>query len=85
MAQYSTRRFHSHSTHCGMSVRPPPSSFPLIPPSFQISSKSVALAPDSFAFTGIKQWNSLPRKIKEIDSIAVFKSKLKEYLFSRYD
>ena len=48
-------------------------------------SKSVASAPDSFAFTGIKQWNSLPRRIKEIDSIAVFKSKLKEYLFSRYD
>ena len=48
-------------------------------------SKVLASAPTSFAFTGIKQWNSLPKRIKEIASVMVFKSKLKEYLLSRYD
>ena len=46
--------------------------------------RSLAQAPSSFAYSAIKSWNSLPDSIKEIESLAVFKRRLKEYLFSRY-
>ena len=46
--------------------------------------KSLALAPTTFSFTVIKQWNSLPTFLKEIKSLPSFKRKLKEYLLSRY-
>ena len=48
-------------------------------------SRDLAQSPNSFAFTAIKLWNSLPNQIKEIDSIIVFKKKLKEFLFSTYE
>ena len=48
-------------------------------------SKDIAQSPNSFAFTAIKAWNNLPDRIKEIDSIVVFKKKLKEFLFSSYN
>ena len=48
-------------------------------------SKSLATAPSSFAFTASKLWNSLPLRIKNIDSLPVFKRRLKEYLLSRYE
>ena len=46
--------------------------------------KSLALAPTTFSFTVIKQWNSLPTFLKEPMSLPSFKRKLKEYLLSRY-
>ena len=47
-------------------------------------SKSVSIAPRSFAFTAMKQWNDLPTSIKCITSLATFKRKLKQFMFSRY-
>ena len=47
-------------------------------------SKELSLAPTSFAFTGIKQWNGLPVCIRESRSLMVFKSKLRKYLHDRY-
>ena len=47
-------------------------------------SKLVALAPTSFAFTSIQQWNALPSSLKEIVSFSLFKSKLRSYLLSKY-
>ena len=46
--------------------------------------RSLSLAPTTFAFTAIKDWNSLPNSVKEIDLLPSFKRKLKDYLFSRY-
>ena len=46
--------------------------------------KSLALAPTTFSFTVIKQWNSLPNFLKEPMSLPSFKRRLKEYLLSRY-
>ena len=46
--------------------------------------RSLAQAPNSFAFTAIRSWNGLPDSIKGIESLMVFKRRLKEYLFSRY-
>ena len=46
--------------------------------------KSLALAPTTFSYTAIKQWNSLPAFLKESMSLPSFKRKLKEYLLSRY-
>ena len=48
-------------------------------------SRSLASAPTTFAFTASKFWNELPSQIKEIESLALFKRKLKDYLFSRYN
>ena len=48
-------------------------------------SKEIARSQNGFAFTAIKIWNSLPDHIKEIDSIVVFKKKLKEFLFTKYE
>ena len=47
-------------------------------------SKELSLAPTSFAFTGIKQWNCLPDCIRQSSSLMVFKSKLRKYLLNRY-
>ena len=46
--------------------------------------RSLSLAPTTFAFTAIKDWNSLPNFVKEINALSSFKRKLKEYLLSRY-
>ena len=43
--------------------------------------RDIAQSPNSFAFTAIKLWNSLPIRNKEIESIVVFKKKLKEFVF----
>ena len=44
-----------------------------------------ASVPASFAFSSAKQWNALPNRIKEIESLVSFKRELRKYLFSRYD
>ena len=38
---------------------------------------------NSFYFTGIKDWNELPNELKSITNEILFKSKLKQFLFSR--
>ena len=45
---------------------------------------NVAKASDSFSFTAIKEWNSLPADIKSIASLNVFKRKVKEWFVSGY-
>ena len=47
-------------------------------------SKSLAMSTTSFAYTAVTDWNTLPDRIKEIDSFKFFKRKLKEFLLSRY-
>ena len=47
-------------------------------------SKRILLAPSSFLFTAIKEWNSLPAHIKQIDSESAFKLRLKAHLLSNY-
>ena len=48
-------------------------------------SKSVAIAPTTFAVTGIRHWNEIPSHLKLIDSLKVFKRKLRAYLLDGYD
>ena len=38
----------------------------------------------SFSFFGKKEWNALPDRLKNLDSINLFKVKLKEYFFDSY-
>ena len=45
---------------------------------------SLAIAPTTFSFKAIKQWNALPTFLKEPMSLPSLKRKLKEYLLSRY-
>ena len=47
-------------------------------------SRELSLSQNSFAFSAIKYWNSLPNGIKCIDSFQVFKRTLKQYLLERY-
>ena len=47
-------------------------------------SKSSSNCPSSFAFSCVKHWNSLPRRIKSIDSLPLFKRELKDFLLSSY-
>lgn len=47
-------------------------------------SRDLANSPTSFAYTGIKHWNSLPSFLKEIKSEWIFKRKLKQFLTSDY-
>ena len=47
-------------------------------------SKEISMAPTSFAYTAITQWNGLPECLKGIQSLSVFKTKLKSYLLERY-
>ena len=47
-------------------------------------SRDISFSPTSFVFTAISLWNSLPIVLKRLDSIHVFKKKLKEFLLSRY-
>ena len=37
----------------------------------------------AFKFSGPKIWNTIPKQIREIQSIDIFKSRLKSFLFSR--
>ena len=48
-------------------------------------SRELSLFPNGFAFTAIKQWNSLPEDIKSIDEFQVFKRKLKQFLVAQYE
>ena len=45
----------------------------------------LSLSPHSFAFTAIKQWNSLPNELKCVGVFRVFKQRLKLYFLSKYD
>ena len=40
---------------------------------------------NTFAYTAIKDWNSLPSRIKEIDSEKLFKKKVKRHLVEMSD
>ena len=48
-------------------------------------SRDLSLFPTGFAFTAIKQWNSLPEDIKSIDVFQVFKKKLRQLLIAQYE
>ena len=39
----------------------------------------------SFAYSCVRQWNALPNRIKEIDSLLSFKRALRSYLLDRYN
>ena len=45
---------------------------------------NVVRAPNSFSYTAIQEWNSLPASLKELTSINVFKRKAKELFLSGY-
>ena len=47
--------------------------------------RDLSLFSNGFAYTAIKQWNSLPEDIKSIDQFKVFKRKLKQYLILQYE
>ena len=47
-------------------------------------SKEQANSPHSFSYTAIKLWNDLPPRLKKLDSLPIFKKRLKEHLFSFY-
>ena len=47
-------------------------------------SKEISNAPSSFAHNAIKFWNALPLDLKELQSLTVFKRRLKLYLLSKY-
>ena len=50
-----------------------------------VLSRQLSYSSDGFAFQAIKQWNDLPVDIKSISEYRVFKSKLKQFLFSQYN
>ncbi|KAI5608495.1 hypothetical protein C0J50_6634, partial [Silurus asotus] len=41
------------------------------------------LAPQSFSYKAPQLWNSLPTSVRDSDTVSVFKSRLKTYLFSQ--
>ena len=47
-------------------------------------SKEISLSPSSFAYMAITNWNALPDSLKGIQSLSVFKAKLKHFLLSHY-
>ena len=47
-------------------------------------SRDLSLSPNSFTYTAIKVWNSLPLSLKSIDKIDRFKRSLKEYFSEGY-
>ena len=47
-------------------------------------SREISMAPDSFVFTAIRCWNSLPVALKSIASLNHFKRKLREHFLSGY-
>ena len=54
--------------------------------SFNFSlSRELSLSRNSFSFTAIKNWNSLPNDVKCIDQLRVFKRELKQFYISQYD
>ena len=48
-----------------------------------VVSRDVAASSQSFVFTAIKQWNSLPQSLKCVGSLQCFKTRLKQHLFFR--
>ena len=50
-----------------------------------VLSRELSLSQKSFAFTAIKNWNSLPNDLKCIGEFRVFKRRLKQYFISQYD
>ena len=47
-------------------------------------SRSLSATPSSFAFSCVKLWNSLPARIKGIDSFSVFKKDLRDFVLNSY-
>ena len=47
-------------------------------------SKEISKAQTSFAYSAILNWNALPESIKGIQSLSLFKSRLKSHLLSNY-
>ena len=48
-------------------------------------SRSLSATPSSFAYSCVRLWNDLPRRVKDIGSLMVFKKELRRFLFSSYD
>ena len=48
-------------------------------------SHSVSVSHDTFTYSAISLWNALPSHLKLIETLPVFKKRLKESLFSRYE
>ena len=48
-------------------------------------SKSYSNCPSAFSYSCVKDWNSLPNRIKTIDSLPSFKRELRKFLLSTYD
>jgi len=48
----------------------------------QLEIMKLFIAQQSIEYSGVKVWNALPNKIKEIQSKSAFASKLKQYLLS---
>ena len=48
-------------------------------------SHTMSLSQCTFSFTAIRSWNALPGPLKKIESLQVFKKRIKEFLFSAYD
>ena len=47
-------------------------------------SKEMSLAPTSFVFSAVSHWNALPGCLKGVQSLSLFKSRLKQHLLSAY-
>ena len=47
-------------------------------------SRSLSATPSSFAYSSVRLWNSLPARLKGIDSLLVFKKELRDFLFASY-
>ena len=67
----SFSRLHSHNTRDRASLRS------------QVQRLTVSLK--SLSFQGPDLWNKIPPEIKEVESVAIFKKRLKEYLISKYE
>ena len=51
---------------------------------FILKAKCITLGGRAFPFAGPREWNKLPLDIRQGDTIAIFKVKLKTYLFSLF-
>ena len=75
--QYMSNNFtpvastHSHSTRGSVSCN------------FSVT-RPMSLAQDSFSFSAMKEWNSLPSDLKCISSESIFRTRVKKYFMEKY-